>query len=263
MLPWGLKTPVGTRWRPTSYWLIWVITQFWYILQQTIQLISLNLWITDDGVKLYLFFSRLRFRFSSRNTHCVSTRTQLWLWNTWVRSGLCCVAPWCNRWNLPLWPPPQSAHPCCAPAPPATLQHAPGSTPLRKQKVCSEEIGDGGCMHVLYAVQPLWLFWHECGLFDRYNSSCTSLVSFLLSLSSFSKQRQKASRLRWILIRLWWRTSSVWMKWSKTWTMCLMLSKMTSHATSAFGPHQVFSFSVFSLTVGSFSCSFQDLPFFI
>lgn len=207
-------------------------------------MISTDLWITDDIVKfhLILLLQTLLLFFLQQHLYCACTLTQLWLWTIWVCCDLCCVGRWCNRWSLPSWPPPESVYHYCAPTPPATLLHAPGCMPPRRQKVC-EEIRDWGShvynlcgfsgMNVGYLIDIIYF---------TYDSS---LIPSVLSLSSFFKRRQRASQLRWILIRLWWRTSSVWMKWRRTWLVCLMLSKMTSHATSAFEPHQVFSLSLF------------------
>lgn len=99
-------------------------------------------------------------------------------------------------------------------------------------------------------VQPLWFCWHECGLRDSILSILNmslhfSLSALLLSLSSSSKPRQRASQLRWILMRLWWKTSSVWMRWRGTWQLFSMHCKMNSHATSASEPRQVFSLFLF------------------
>lgn len=88
----------------------------------------------------------------------------------------------------------------------------------------------------------------------------STLPSVLLSFSSFSKPRQRDSHLRWILTQLLWKTSSVWIKWRRTWLLLSVCSKMTSHATSAFVPHQVFVSSQFLSFTPSYVFSLPVSP---
>lgn len=88
----------------------------------------------------------------------------------------------------------------------------------------------------------------------------SSFSPFFPPFSSSPKPRQRASQLRWILTRLWWKTSSIWVKWRRTWQLLSMHSKMTSHATSAFEPRQVFVLSRFVSFLPSCVFSLSESP---